>query len=95
MTEPLQFEWDETKAESNIRRHGVSFEEAATVVGDPEFITFLHEEHSVEEERYITVGLSKSRGLLVVAHTERGGRIRIISARKATKKEEQFYAEAE
>ena len=95
MTEPLQFEWDETKAEKNIRGHGVSFEEAATVFSDPEFITFLDEEHSAQEVRYITLGLSKTRGLLMMAHTERGGRIRIISARKATKKEEQFYAQAE
>jgi uncharacterized DUF497 family protein len=91
----LQFEWDETKAANNIDRHGVSFQEAATVFDDPGFITFLDEEHSTAEERYITIGLSKSRGLLVVAHTERGERIRMISARKATRKEEQFYAEAE
>jgi uncharacterized DUF497 family protein len=95
LSEPLRFEWDETKAETNIHRHGVSFAEAATVFADPEFITFLDEEHSAQEERHITLGLSKSRGLLMVAHTERGGRIRIISARKATKKEGQFYAEAE
>jgi uncharacterized DUF497 family protein len=65
------------------------------VFDDPGFITFLDEEHSAEEERYITIGSSKSRRLLMVAHTERVGRIRIISARKATRKEEQFYAEAE
>lgn len=95
MTVQLQFEWDKAKAANNIHKHGVSFDEAATVFDDPEFITFVDEEHSTEEERYITVGLSKSRGLLMVAHTQRGGRIRIISARKATKNEEQFYAEAE
>jgi uncharacterized DUF497 family protein len=95
LTAPLQFEWDETKAANNLHKHGVSFDEAATVFDDPEFITFLDEEHSAEEERYITIGLSKRRGLLMVAHTERGGRIRIVSARKATRKEEQFYAEAE
>ena len=59
------------------------------------FITVIDEEHSVDKERYITVGLSKRGRLLMVAHTDREGRIRIISARKATKKEEQFYAEAE
>jgi uncharacterized DUF497 family protein len=91
----LRFEWDTNKAAKNIKKHQVSFDEAATVFDDPLFITFVDEEHSVEEERYITIGLSKGGRLLMVAHTDRGGRIRIISARKATKKEEQFYAEAE
>ena len=59
------------------------------------FITVIDEEHSVDEERYITIGLSQRGRLLLVAHTDRAGRIRIISARKATKREEQFYAEAE
>ena len=65
------------------------------VFDNPMFITVIDEEHSVDKERYITVGLSKRGRLLMVAHTDREGRIRIISARKATKKEEQFYAEAE
>jgi uncharacterized DUF497 family protein len=59
------------------------------------FITVVDDEHSVNEERYITIGFSVQSQLLMIAHTDRGGRIRIISARKATKKEEQFYAEAE
>ena len=59
------------------------------------FITVIDEEHSGDEERYITIGLSQHGRLLLVAHTDRAGRIRIISARKATKREEQFYAEAE
>lgn len=91
----LQFEWDPNKAARNIEKHQVSFDEAATVFDDPMFITFIDEEHSIDEERYITIGLSKYGRLLLVAHTEREERIRIISARKATKKEEQFYAEAE
>jgi len=91
----LQFEWDPNKAARNIEKHQVSFEEAATVFDDPMFITVIDEEHSVDEERYITIGLSKCGRWLMVAHTDREGRIRIISARKATKKEEQFYAEAE
>jgi len=95
LTAELQFEWDETKAAKNIEKHRVSFDEAATVFDDPMFITFIDEEHSVDEERYITIGLSKQGRLLMVAHTDREGRIRIISARKATKIEEQFYAEAE
>lgn len=62
---------------------------------DPMFITFVDEEHSVDEERYITIGLSSHGRLLMLAHTNREGQIRIISARKATKKEEQYYAEVE
>ena len=95
MTAELQFEWDSNKAVKNVEKHRVSFEEAATVFGDPMFITFIDEEHSVDEERYITIGLSSRGRLLMLAHTDREGRIRIISARKAAKKEEQFYAEAE
>jgi len=91
----LQFEWDPNKATRNVEKHQVSFEEATTVFDDPLFITVIDEEHSVEEERYITIGLSQRGRLLLVAHTDRAGRIRIISARKATKREERFYAEAE
>ena len=91
----LAFEWDSDKATRNAKKHRVSFEEASTVFDDPMFITFIDEEHSVDEERYITIGLSNRGQLLIVAHTNRQGRIRIISARKATKKEERFYAEAE
>ena len=88
------FEWDTEKAESNIRKHGVSFDEAASVFDDPLFITLLDEEHSSGEERYITIGLSNMNRLLLVAHTERNDRIRVISARKATKNEEKFHQEA-
>ena len=91
----LQFEWDPSKAARNIAKHQVSFEEAVTVFDDPMFITVVDEEHSVDEERYITIGLSKGGQLLMVAHTDREGRTRIISARKATKKEGRFYAEAD
>ena len=62
---------------------------------DPLFITFIDKEHSLDEERYITLGLSDRGRLLMLAHAERGGRIRIISARRATKKEEQFYAKTD
>ena len=95
MAVKIQFEWDPNKAARNIEKHQVSFDEAATVFDDMMFITVVDEEHSVDEERYITIGLSKHGRLLLVAHTDREGRIRIISARKATKKERQFYAEAE
>ena len=88
------FEWDSDKAEKNISKHDVDFDEASSVFDDPMFITFLDEEHSIDEERYITIGLSNKGRLLLVAHAERSDRIRIISARKATKNEEKFYQEA-
>ena len=78
-----------------MERHRVSFEKAATIFDDPMFITFVDEEHSQDEERYISLGLSRHGRLVMLAHTDREGRIRIISARLATKKEEQFYAKAE
>jgi uncharacterized protein len=91
----LHFEWDPNKAAKNTKQHHVSFDEAATVFDDPAFITFVDEEHSVDEERYITIGFSKSGRLLMVAHTDQDGEIRIVSARQATRREEQFYAKAE
>ena len=87
----LQFEWDEQKAASNRTKHRVSFSEATTVFDDLWFITFLDEEHSVDEDRYITIGQSKRNRLLLVAHTDRQGQVRIISARKATNNEREFY----
>lgn len=94
MTSSLDFEWDGDKARRNVERHRVSFEEAATVFEDPMFITFVDDEHSIDEERYITIGLSKRGRLLMLAHADRHDRIRLISARRATAKEEQFYAKA-
>ena len=88
-------EWDPVKAEINLKKHQVSLEEASTVFDDPLFITFLDVEHSDDEERYITLGLSQRNRLLLLAHTDRKGTIRIISARKATKNERRFYEEAE
>ena len=92
--EKLQFEWGPEKAKKNLKKHGVSFEEASTIFEDPQFISFLDDEHSAEEERHITIGLSEKLRLLMAAHTERKNLIRIISARKATKNEENFYNEA-
>ena len=89
-----QFEWDPEKAKTNLRKHDVDFEEASTIFHDPMFITFLDAEHSIDEERYITIGLSNKARLLMVAHAERNNRIRIISARKVTKNEEKYYQEA-
>ena len=94
MTAELGFDWDPDKASKNVEKHHVSFEEAATVFDDPMFITFIDDEHSINEERYITIGLSSRDRLLMLAHADRKDHIRIISARRATKNEEQFYAEA-
>ncbi|RJP53569.1 MAG: BrnT family toxin [Anaerolineaceae bacterium] len=88
-----KFEWDPQKAQKNLQKHEVSFDEASSVFDDPMFITLLDDEHSDNEERYITIGISNRTRLLLVAHTERDNRIRIISARKATKYEEKFYEE--
>jgi len=90
----FNFEWDPDKAEKNFSKHGVDFDEAGSVFNDLMFITFLDEEHSIDEDRYITIGLSNKGRLLLVAHAERNDRTRMISARKATKNEEKFYQEA-
>jgi uncharacterized protein len=89
----LRFEWDSAKAADNLAKHGVSFEEAATVLRDPLSQTGQDPEHSVGEERLITFGVSTSGRLLVVAHLERGDTIRIISARPATTSERIIYEE--
>jgi uncharacterized DUF497 family protein len=87
------FEWDPKKASKNLFKHKVSFHEAATVFGDDLSITVHDPDHSDEEDRYITVGLSNRLGLLMVAHSERGDRIRIISARVLTNIERDAYEE--
>ena len=93
--EKLQFDWDPKKARRNLRKHGISFEEASTIFDDPLYISFLDAEHSAEEERHITIGMSNKVRHLMAAHTERKKMVRIISARKATKNEEKFYNETE
>lgn len=92
---PVSFEWDHLKAKNNLLKHQVAFEEASSIFDDPLFITFLDNEHSIDEERYISIGLSNKTRVLLVAHTERKDKVRIISARKATENEEKFYQEAE
>ena len=87
----MEFEWDPEKAAANVRRRRVSFNEAATVLEDPLSTTFPDEAHSEGEMRFLTVGVSQRRRLLVVAHTERNDTIRIISARRATRREREFY----
>lgn len=89
----LIFEWDDKKNASNIRKRGVSFEEAQTVFFDENAIEFDDPDHSIQEERFILLGLSLSLKVLVVCHCYRSqdSKIRIISARKATKKEQGVY----
>ncbi len=87
----MNFEWDPRKAEINLRKHDVSFIEAGTVFGDDLAITIPDPDHSMNEDRYITIGWSNRRRLLMVAHTERGDRIRIISARELTPSERKAY----
>jgi len=87
----LLFEWDPNKAAQNIRKHGVSFEEAATAFGDPLSITIFDPLHSIDEDRFVLIGMSNRNRLLVVVHTDRNDKIRIISARRATKKEKRQY----
>ena len=84
-------EWDPEKAASNLAKHGVHFHEAGTVLDDPLSTTFPDPEHCLDEQRYITVGSAVSGRILVVAHTDRGEAIRLISARPATPSERRFY----
>ncbi len=87
----MKFEWDKRKAISNIKRHGVPFEEASTVFGDPLSLTIQDPDHSNKEGRYVTIGLSAKFRIIVVIHTDRGDTTRIISARLATKREKINY----
>lgn len=90
---PLAFEWDEKKARSNLAKHAVSFEEASTVFGDPLSLTIPDPAHSQAENRFIVLGQSHQGKMLVVVHTERGEHIRVISARRASRKERRNYEE--
>jgi uncharacterized DUF497 family protein len=85
------FEWDAAKAESNVKKHGVSFGEAATVFNDPLSLTIPDGVHSTDEQRFVTLGRSERGNLIVVCHCDRGDRIRIISARDAEKSELRHY----
>jgi uncharacterized protein len=87
------FTWDARKAVANLRKHRIDFPEAATVLGDPLSTTFPDVDHSGLEQRFLTIGASTRRRLLVVAHTEEGETVRIISARRATRSERRFYEE--
>ncbi len=85
------FEWGLDKAALNLEKHGVPFEEAMSVFGDPLSSTIPDPDHSHDEERFLTQGMSSADRLLVVSHTDRGGRIRLISARPATSRERRQY----
>jgi uncharacterized DUF497 family protein len=89
----LQFTWDPQKAASNLRKHKVGFPEAATAFADPLSLTIPDPDHSVGEERFVLIGQSERRRLVVVAHVERGDLIRIISDRPATRRERTTYEE--
>ena len=87
----LTFEWDPDKAQANLVKHGVGFLEAATVLGDLQSLTIADPNHSKGEQRFVSVSMSDCQRLLVVAHTEWEERIRIISARRATRREQRAY----
>ena len=87
------YEWDPKKAKTNLRKHGVSFEQAATVFLDPLAITFPDPDHSDKEDREITIGLTTKHRVVFVSHCPRGDRTRIIGARRATRKERKQYEE--
>jgi uncharacterized DUF497 family protein len=89
--ETPEFEWDDEKARANIKKHKVSFEEGTTIFNDPLIATIPDPDHSKDEERYVSIGISVQRRLLVVIHTERAERIRLISCRTATHAERNFY----
>jgi uncharacterized DUF497 family protein len=90
----MKFEWDEDKADLNLRKHGVSFAEASTAFTDDLSLTGSDPDHSRGEHRFVTFGVSSAGQLLVISHVERAGHIRIISARPATRIERKFYEEA-
>jgi uncharacterized DUF497 family protein len=89
----VTYEWDPVKAAANLRKHGVPFAEAASVFLDPMALTYVDPDHSGEEDREITIGVSTNQRVLFVSHCARGDRVRIISARKATQRERKQYAE--
>ena len=89
----MPYEWDQKKAATNLERHGVSFDEAATVFSDPLYIDFYDPDHSVDEHRYLIMGQSTAGRLLIVSYTERDEVVRLISARELTSIERRAYEE--
>lgn len=90
----MQFEWDPAKAATNLRKHGVSFDEATSVFRAPLAYTFVDPNHSVGEQRWLTFGVSERGRLLVVSHLEHNDRVRLLSARAATNHERRIYEES-
>lgn len=91
----MRFEWDSAKAAGNLAKHGISFDQASTVFGDPLAVTIDDPDHSADEDRFLTTGFSSAQRLLVVSHVYRGGAIRIIMARDASGLERQQYESKE
>lgn len=89
----MKFEWDESKAQRNLKKHDVSFEEARTVFDDPLYVDFYDPDHSETEDRFLLVGISARNRVLIISYTERGGTNRIISARETTRQERYLYEE--
>jgi len=87
----MEFVWDPQKAEDNIAKHGISFSEAATAFGDPLAITYLDTDHSQDEDRYLTFGTTVNGSYVVVVHTDRSEKTRLISARRMTRRERTQY----
>jgi len=85
------FEWDPIKAEQNFKKHGVDFVEASTVFRDPLSVTYSDPDHSINESRFIIIGISNRNRLLIVAHTDRNERTRIINARETIRRERKLY----
>ncbi|MGB7380081.1 MAG: BrnT family toxin [Rivularia sp. (in: cyanobacteria)] len=89
----MKFEWDENKAARNLSKHGISFDEAKTVFDDPLYIDFYDPDHSEDEARYLIVGASNRRRLLIVSYTQKGDSICLISSREVTRSEREAYEE--
>lgn len=89
----MEFDWDSKKAEANLKKHGVSFQEGATVFGDPLALTFDDPDHSINERRFLTFGTTRTGRLAILSHTEHDGITRIISARLMKKHERKIYEE--
>ena len=91
----MRFEWDDEKADINLKQHGVSFDEAKTVFDDPLYVDFYDPDHSLDEHRYIIIGESERGRVLIVSYTVRGDRTRLINARKVTQAEREAYEEGQ
>jgi uncharacterized DUF497 family protein len=89
----MRFEWDRHKAEANSRKHGIAFEEATTVFGDPWAYTFEDAYFGYDEQRFLTIGRTQAHRIVIVSHVDRGDVLRIISAREATRHEKTIYIE--